>query len=313
MTKKIYPFLNAKKPKPNGFDQYYNEPKELGIEGMCDILDKGKKWGKELARTLNAGGAAVFPHTFLSQCGHQIAAAVHAILDSGADQALVLGVLHPMTESLMLARSKELNEEDISSEASYGVFGPEKDPKGCLSKEFSLDLFKILFDFEVKRRGIRPPKLIERFPSLVNRDPANLPGIKELQRIAQDAVIVATDDMCHHGVGYGVIPEDAFQLDEKGYQFAKKMIEEGYRLLQKDDYRGYYFHWMNPLAIGDPTDTTTVLKYLLGKTSMDILDLKLVDVSSLFENNVSQVGLPQHSLNSIKSNLLHKGDVEGTK
>lgn len=286
-TKRTYPFLNAKKRKPNGLDQYYNEPKTLGIEGMNAILDKGKKWGKELADTVNAGGAVVFPHTFLSQCGYQIAAAVHAILDSGADQALVLGVLHPMTESLLQARSKELNEEDISREPSRGVFGPDADPNNCLSKEFSLDLFKILFDFEVKRRGIRPPRLIERYPSLVNRDPASLPGIKELQQIAKDAVIVATDDMCHHGVGYGVAPENAYQMDEKGYQFAKKSIEEGYALLKRDDYRGYFAHWMNPMAIGDPTDTTTVLKYLLGNISTDILDLKLVDVSSLFDNDIS--------------------------
>lgn len=287
MSKRIYPFLNAKKTKSDGFDQYYKEPKILGIEGMNAILDKGKKWATELANTLNAGGAVVFPHTFLSQCGYQIAAAVHAILDSGTDQALVLGVLHPMTESLMQARSKELNEEDISNEPSRGIFGPDIDPNGCLSKEFSLDLFKILFDFEVQRRGIRPPKLIERYPSLVNRNPANLPNIKELQKIAKDAVIVATDDMCHHGIGYGVSPENAYQIDENGYRFAKKLIEDGYELLKRDDFNGYFLHWMNPLGVGDPTDTTIVLKYLLRNASMDILDLKLVDVSSLFENDIS--------------------------
>lgn len=287
MSKRIYPFLNAKKAKPNAFDQYYNEPKILGVEGLHAILDKGKQWAPELANTLNAGGATLFPHTFLSQCGYQIAAAVHAILDSGADQALVLGVLHPMTASLMQSRSKELNEEDISHEPSHGIFCPDRDPNGCLSKEFSLDLFKILFDFEVKRRGIRPPKLIERYPSLVNRNPAQLPRIQELQQIAKDSVIVATDDMCHHGVGYGVAPKHAYQIDEKGYHFARNLIEEGYELLKRDDYHGYFFHWMNPLGIGDPTDTTTVLKYLLGKASMDILDLKLVDVSSLFEDNIS--------------------------
>lgn len=79
MSKRVYPFLKARKPKPNGFDQYYNEPKILGIEGMNAILDQGKKWREELSKTLKAGGAVVFPHTFLSQCGYQIAAAVHAI------------------------------------------------------------------------------------------------------------------------------------------------------------------------------------------------------------------------------------------
>lgn len=287
MSKQVYPFLKARKVKPRAFDQYYEEPKIFGKEGMNAILDKGKQWSKQLSGTLNSGGSVVFPHTFLSQCGYQIAAAVHAILDSGADQALVLGVLHPMSEALMNARSKELNEEDISNEISWGVFNPESDPNGCLSKEFSLDLFRILFDFEVKRRGIKPPKLIERFPSLVNRDPANLPGIDELKKIAKNAVIIATDDMCHHGVGYGVSDIDAIQIDKDGYQFAHKYIEKGYALLKKDNYREYFSHWMNPLAIGDPTDTAIVLKYLLGDVTPHILDLKLVDVSSLFENNVS--------------------------
>lgn len=150
-----------------------------------------------------------------------------------------------------------------------------------------MDLFKILFDFEVKRRGIKPPRLIERYPSLVNRAPANLPGIQELQQIAKDSVIVATDDMCHHGLGYGVSLDSAQPIDEKGYHFAKNLIEEGYQHLKKGDYRSYFFHWMNPLAIGDPTDTAIVLKYLLKDIAMKILDLKLVDVSSLFEEEIS--------------------------
>ncbi len=287
MTSKIYPFLNARQVKPRAFDQYYAEPKTLGIEGMNAILDNGKKWGSQIANTLNSGGAAIFPHTFLSQCGYQIGAVVHGILDSGADQALVLGVLHPMTASLMQARSKELNGEDISTETSRGVFGPGMDPNECLKNEFSLDLFKILFNFEVQRRGIKPPKLIERYPSLVNSDPANLPGIKELEQITKDSVVVATDDMCHHGMGYGLSTESSLKLDGAGYRFAHNYIEEGYALLRNDDYRGYYSHWMNPIAIGDPTDTTIVLKYLVGDISTHILDLKLVDVSTLFENDVS--------------------------
>ncbi len=280
----IYPFLRARKVKPNAHDGYFAEPKSLGEAGLSAILDQGKAWNKQLQRTLQNGGAVLFPHTFLSKCGYQIAAAVHAILDSGADQALLLGVLHPMSESLMAARTKELNNEDISSEISRGVFEPGHE---CLNKEFSLALFHILFDFEVKRRGIKPPRLIERYPSLVNKDPSTLPGIKELQVIAKDSVIVATDDMCHHGVGYGVPEEKALPMNAEGLLFARKMIEEGYALLQKNDFYGYFYHWMNPLAIGDPTDTAIVLKYLLGAVSPKIIDLKLVDVSPLFENEIS--------------------------
>jgi hypothetical protein len=284
MQKQIYPFSRAKKVKHGAHDGYFEEPKRLNLAA---ILDQGKAWDKQLARALRNGGTVLFPHTFLSKCGHQIAAAVNAILDSGADQALVLGVLHPMSESLMNARTKELNDEDISKELSRGIWGPDFDPHGCLAKEFSLELFKILFDFEVKRRGVKPPKLIERYPSLVNKDPASLPGMRDLQKIAKDSVLVATDDMCHHGVGYGVAEMDAIPMNEKGLAFAQKMIEEGYALLRKNDFRGYYNHWMNPLAIGDPTDTAITLKHLLGDVSPKILDLNLVDVSPLFENDVS--------------------------
>jgi hypothetical protein len=43
---------------------------------------------------------------------------------------------------------------------------------------------------------------------------------------------------------------------------------------------------MNPNAIGDPSDVTVVMHYLIGdKASPKILDLKLVDVSPLFEDN----------------------------
>lgn len=273
--------------KSDAFDQYWDEPKILGEKGMHAILDAGKKWANELASTLKAGGAAVFPHTFLSQCGYQIAACVHAVLDSGADRALVLGVLHPMSEALMQARAKELNDEDLSTEKSRGVFGPDLHSGDCWKQEFSLSLFKILFDAEVKRRGIKPPQLIERYPSLVNKAPEKLPGIKELEQIAKDAVIIATDDMFHHGVGYGVADATAMQINDEAYRFTKKYIEEGYELLKKNNFTKYFFHWMNPIAIGDPTDTTMVLKHLLGNVSTHILDLKLVDVSMLFENNIA--------------------------
>ena len=284
MTKLQYPFLNAKKPDPNAFSQYDNELKRLGTAGIHAILDKGKQWHVELAHSLMNRGAVLFPHTFLSECGYQIAAAVHAVLDSGADQVLALGVLHPMDPTLMQARSRELNGEDISTEYSWGVFGPELPKADCYAQEFSLKSFKLLLREEARRRGCKAPKLIERYPSLVNREPAKLPGIKELEQIAKDAVIVATDDMFHHGVGYGVTSDLAMPICKETKFIVEKYINDGYFFLTQDDYRGYFAHWMNPAAIGDPTDTAIVLKYLLGNVTPSILDLKLVDVSMLFAN-----------------------------
>ena len=210
MTERIYPFLNGRLKgvtlRHNSFDSYFTEAKNLGEAGLHAILDKGLPWAKRLANTLSAKGSAIFPHTYLSQCGHQIAAVVHACLDCGSDQVLTLRTMHPMNEQLLQARTKELNGQDISNEPSWGILGPTIARDSCWEHEFSLFHFKTLWEAEVKRRGIKAPRLIECYPHLVNRQPEKLPGTKELAQIAKDAVIVATDDMCHHGIAYGVEP-----------------------------------------------------------------------------------------------------------
>ena len=81
-------------------------------------------------------------------------------------------------------------------------------------------------------------------------------------------------------------PEKAHSMDEAGYQFAKMTIQEGFSHLERAHFSAYYEHWMHPLAIGDPTDCAIVLRYLLGPAAYTVLDLKLVDVSQLFEGNV---------------------------
>ncbi|MBU0490433.1 MAG: hypothetical protein KKB13_01160, partial [Chloroflexi bacterium] len=76
----------------------------LGQAGALDLLDAGRAW--DLAPALRAGGSVIFPHASLEACGHQIAAAVHAGLDSGAARVLVLGVLHAQTPELAEARER---------------------------------------------------------------------------------------------------------------------------------------------------------------------------------------------------------------
>ena len=286
--KKVYPFLKALKPREKALEQYYEELTTLGTEGLHEILDQGKEWARELSTTLSSGGGAIFPHTYVSKCGYQIAAVIHGILDSGADQAILLGTAHGFPGELLEARIKELNEEDISSEASWGVLDPDSDKGYLVKSEFSLDLFKALWKLEVERRGVIPPQLIERYPCLTNRQPETLPGIRELKELSKNAVIVGTEDYCHHGIAYGVEREDALPMNEEGLTFARKQIESGYSMLNKRDYGAYFDHWMNPIAIGDPSDVTVVIHYLVGEAaSPTILDLKLVDVSPLFEEEPS--------------------------
>src|SRR5512136_1167612 len=92
------------------------EHMELGQAGALRLLDAGRAWN--LAPTLQAGGAIIFPHLGIRACGHQIAAAVHACLDSGAERVLVLGVLHALTDELQDARVRVANGADVTQEAA---------------------------------------------------------------------------------------------------------------------------------------------------------------------------------------------------
>jgi len=283
-----YPFikiLSMTKPKPGGLDQYYNELTSLGNE-LYEILDKGKEWSAELASALKSGDGIIFPHTYFSKCGDQIGAVIHSILDSGADEVIILGTVHPFP-GLFEARVKEFNGEDISQEDSWGVLDPESSKgKVLLKNEFSLNLFKSLWKIEVERRGKKAPRLIERYPSLSNRDPATLPGMQQLKELAKNAVVIGTEDYCHHGVAYGVPHNLSIPMGSQALLFAQKHIEDGFSLLQQNKYAEFYEHGMRLNAIGDPSDVSSTLHYLVGSHAQaKILNLKLVDVSNLFEGD----------------------------
>lgn len=100
-----------------------NEHARLGTEGAIRLLDAGRAWN--LAPALQAGGAVIFPHTSLEVCGHQIAAAVHACLDSGAERVLVIGVLHALTQELEQARVRVATADPFHHGIGYGD-PPEK-------------------------------------------------------------------------------------------------------------------------------------------------------------------------------------------
>lgn len=279
--------FSVTKGKPNAFDQYYHELTSLGDQ-LYEILDQGKNWSQELVLALNNGGGAIFPHTFFSKCGEQIGAVIHAILDSGADQVILLGTTHPFPH-LLPARIKEFNGEDISQEPSWGALDPESaKAKTILKDEFSLNLFKSLLKIEVERRGIKAPHLIERYPSLVNRHPETLPAIQELKKLSKNAIIIGTEDYCHHGIAYALPRSSTIPMGKQALSFARSQIEEGFSLLQQNNYAQFYKHGMHLNAIGDPSDVTTTIHYLVGgHAKPKILDLKLVDVSHLFENDPS--------------------------
>lgn len=268
--------------KSTALDEYTNERELLNPHEISELLDSGKKW--DISKSLSLKGSAIFPHTFIKECGDQIAAVVHGCLDSGADQILVLGVLHAViSDELAEVRQFEILGKDLSSNPIRGVSGPGLERSEFWKKEYSLSHFLFLFEQEVKRRGIKSPKLILRYPFGVNRSPETLPGIKELETITKDSIIVATSDLCHHGAAYKCPPEIQLDISEKGYQFATTCIQNGLDLLKTNDYEKYYQHCLNVKS--DSYDVSPLLRHLLGPLKNEILDLKLIDAAKMFEGN----------------------------
>ncbi len=257
-------------------ERYIQEVEELGDAGLYQILDKGRKW--DISETLKGGGSVIFPHAYLRKCGDQIAAAVHGCLDSGADQVLALGVVHMTTDEIKRARMREKAGEEISEEPFWGVFQE-------VDREFSLFPFRTLWNAEIKRRGIKGPRLIERYPCLVNRAPEKLLGIEELERIAKDSLVVGTGDLSHHGIAYGTPPELTYNLGEKGKTFARENIVKCFEILKSGNYSDFFAYGYEIQS--DSKDVCSILRYLLGAMSATILDLKLVDTSSNFKEDPS--------------------------
>ena len=161
---------------------YAREHAELGEAGTYRILDEARRWN--LAPTLQEGGVVVFPHAGVKDCGHQIAAAVNAALDSGADRVLVISVVHAFGEEMDQARIDVANGMDPAQSKYWGIQGPGiEGERQEWRQDHVLISWRHFWAAETKRRGIKGPEVIERYPYLAGGQPEQLPGIDELARI----------------------------------------------------------------------------------------------------------------------------------
>jgi hypothetical protein len=260
---------------------YNREHAELGEKGTLAHLEKARQW--DLSGTLNSGGVLVFPHAGVADCGYQIAAAVHAALDSGADRVIVISVLHAFTDEMEQARRRvAAGGVDLSQERLRGIQGPGIEGREEWPGDHALISWRHFWNAEVKRRGLSsPPEAVERYPYLAGGHPETMPGIEALQALAEDAVIVSTADPFHHGLGYGHTVEEAFHPDEAGLAKARASIEEGIAILEKADYWGYNQHCVQ--AKSDARDAGQVFRYLRGPMKGRIVDLTYSDASDLYK------------------------------
>ncbi len=256
------------------------EQSALGEQGVQDLLERGRQW--QLGETLRQGGAILFPHAGIADCGHQIAATVQACMDSGADRVLAVGVLHALTDELQDARVRVANGADVTKEQYWGIQGPGLGGHDTWRTEFSLRHFLFLWDAETRLRGGKTPQVIVRYPYLAGGKPEMLPGMDELQAIARDAVVVWTADAFHHGIGYGDTPETALYPDQGGLDLAGRTIQAGLDLLRGGDYWGFNQHCVE--ARSDGRDAGQVVRYLLGPLEGRILDLTYTDTTDMYNS-----------------------------
>jgi len=252
--------------------------KRLSETQIDSFFIQAEKW--DLSDTLKKGGAVIFPHSTIEVCGAFTAAAVNACLDSEADRLMVLGVLHALTDELNQARVRVADGGDPANEKYWGIQGPGLKDRGEWENEFSLLNFQFLWNYAVRKRGIRPPALIMRYPYLAGGKPETIPGMKELEAIAADAVIVATMDPFHHGIGYGDLPENSFEPEEGGLDLARRSIEEGLEILSKGDHSAYNQHCVK--AKSDGRDVGQVLRHLIGSCKGKILGLAADDMAEMY-------------------------------
>ena len=271
--------LNREQLRIDIHKMYAAEHAALGEAGTYRLLDEARQW--DLSGTLSAGGVVVFPHAGVADCGHQIAAAVHACLDSGADRVVVISVLHAFTDAMQDARVRVANGSDVTQEVFWGIQGPGLAGRQEWQGDHALISWRHFWEAETKRRGIKGPEVIERYPYLAGGKPEMLPGIDELAELVQDAVIVSTADPFHHGIGYGDAPEYSFEPDEGGLDLARQRLEEGIALLEQGDYWGYNQHCVT--AKSDARDAGQVFRYLRGPMTGQILDLTYSKAGTLYK------------------------------
>jgi hypothetical protein len=196
---------------------YAHERARLGEMGLAQRLDRAPDVD------LPPGGALVFPHTMLSVTGDLTAAVARAVVRSGADEVLALGVLHGGREKDADAVRRARAGDRAALAALRGV---HEAGEAICDEEFSLDGFEAMLALAAAREGRKPPRVHARYPFLVGDDPASLPGLDEAAKLAARMPVVATTDPIHHGAGYGTPPEARrFERDEATHTWARGCIE----------------------------------------------------------------------------------------
>lgn len=259
---------------------YAHEHEALGLEGTHQMLDQAaERW--DLSGPLSAGGVISFAHVGVNDCGVHVAAAVNAALDSGADTVLAISVLHAFTDEMETARRDVAAGGAPSGHATWGIQGPGLDFRDEWRGDHAMRSLRHFWAGAMERRGITNRRLVERYPYLSGGRPEDLPNLEETAALAEEAVILATGDQFHHGIGYGMTPEESFPAEAGGLDRAGASMETGIALIEAGDYWGYNQHCV--VAKSDDRDVAQLFRLLRGPMEGRLLDIGWSDSTELYE------------------------------
>jgi hypothetical protein len=261
---------------------YRSERESLGRAGLQQLIASAPR----VTLPQDGAGAVVFPHTRLSTSGRLPAAVARAVIESGCETVLALGVLHGAREedAPLVQRARGGNVEALRHlRRAHGPGVPGD--RGHWSEEFSLDNFQALVEIAAEMAGVRPPRIIARYPFLTGPEPSTMPGLDELRHIIDGgAALVATTDPIHEGVGYGTAAKELLPREsEQTFKIARQWIQEGFTSLARRDYRAFL---ENARAVrSDFRDVGPVMVSLLEPfdLSVTIHELLLVDYHDVLQ------------------------------
>lgn len=260
---------------------YIRERESMGEAGLRACLERAPhvEWP--------SGGALIFPHTRLDTSGPLAAAAALAVWRTGCDEVLALGVLHGARETDAALVSQARAEDPDARRTLRRVHGPGiPGDGGHWHEEFSLDGFCALLDTAARREGRRPPRVVCRYPFLVGDSPADLPGIDELTGlVAGGALLVATADPVHHGVGYGTPAENCRQVNDLHTQpFAEETVRTHLGLLTRRDFARFQRHAAEIRSdFRDGGPVTTHLMSAASRLESTLHSLAIVDYADILQ------------------------------
>ncbi len=259
----------------------------LSVQQIDHFLQQGlqKERHYALASVLQAGGVVVFPHAAVLDCGHQVAAAVEAALESGAPKVLVVSVLHAWTDEQQETRNRLAAGEDLMGHPLRGIQGPNlPNSRHEWKLDHALISWRFFWDAACNRRGLTNPKtrpqVQEVYPFLAGDQPQTLPNYEEVARWAEDAIVVSTADPFHHGIGYGDTTADARAPENGGLELARTSILKSNHLLAEADYTAYLQQCVN--ARNDARDAGPLFHTLRGPLQPEILDLVSSDMTTIY-------------------------------